>query len=322
MTQFRAIGFVLALIVGIASWALTCVAWRFDEVAAGVVPLDRRAFERLTLVNLGTGGTYEDQNRRGPATGVGLGEDVWIVDAGRSLAESLRAAAIPISQPHTVLLTSLLPENTLGLDDLLAMAWIDGRREPLRLVGPKGSAALAEAARAAVGPGLALRAQALGLEAESPRYEVVEIEAEWSERRGELTITAGALPGGPGPGFAYRLEWRGRSAVIGGVGWAPDALARFAQGTHVLVHEAVYVPTPEVVQEAGIEEDPELLRRQAALHSSLEGAGRIAEKAGAESLVLVRLRPPPVIDLQITSVVDDVYGGRIVIARDGDEITP
>ena len=41
-----------------------------------------------------------------------------------------------------------------------------------------------------------------------------------------------------------------------------------------------------------------------------------------ETLVLVRLRPPPVYDVQITGLVDDDFSGRIVIADDGDEITP
>ena len=40
------------------------------------------------------------------------------------------------------------------------------------------------------------------------------------------------------------------------------------------------------------------------------------------TLVLVRLRPPPVYDIQITSEVDDDFSGRILIADDGDEIRP
>jgi len=72
----------------------------------------------------------------------------------------------------------------------------------------------------------------------------------------------------------------------------------------------------------GIDEDPELLRRDAALHTSIESVGDIARRADADTLVLVRLRPPPVFDIQITTHVDDRYDGRIVIASDGDEITP
>ena len=68
MTQIRVVGLLIALVVGIASWWLTCAAWRFDEIAAGVLPLEPREFERLTLVTLGTGGAYENHLRRGPAT--------------------------------------------------------------------------------------------------------------------------------------------------------------------------------------------------------------------------------------------------------------
>ncbi len=82
------------------------------------------------------------------------------------------------------------------------------------------------------------------------------------------------------------------------------------------------VPTPEEASQFGIEEDPERLRLEAALHTSFEQVGAIARRAGAETLVLVRLRPPPVYDLQITSIVDDQYKGRIAVASDGDELTP
>ena len=72
----------------------------------------------------------------------------------------------------------------------------------------------------------------------------------------------------------------------------------------------------------GFEADPERLRREAVEHTEIDEVGALAQAAGVETLVLVRLRPPPVYDLQITSVVDDEFAGRIVIASDGDEITP
>jgi ribonuclease Z len=320
--NFRVIGLLIALAVGAASWALTCAAWRFDEVAAGVRPLEPRGFEKLTLIALGTGGAHEDHNRRGPATAVAVGARVLLVDAGRGVAESLRAAQIPVSQPDTVLLTNLLPENTLGLDDLLATAWLDGRREPLALRGPAGTRALASAVESAVRPGVEARARGLGLEAEAPRFAVEEIGDGWDAAFGALRVRAGALPGGPIEALAYRFEWRERSAVVAGTGWAPDALIALARGAHVLVHEAVFVPSPELAQQMQIDEDPERLRREAALHTGLDEVGDLARRAGVRTLVLVRLRPPPVYDLQITSRVSDRFAGRIEVASDGDEITP
>jgi ribonuclease Z len=317
----RLVALFAILGIGVASWMLTCAAWRFDEVAAGVLPLEARRFDRMTVVTLGTGGAYENHLRRGPSTAVALGERVVLIDAGRAVAESLRAAKIPVSQPDTVLLTNLLPENTLGLDDLLVTAWTRGRTEPLRLLGPPGTEALARAVEESARRGADAWGRALGPESR-PVFEASELSDGWSHETGELRIHAAALPGGPTEALAYRFEWRGRSVVVSATGWGPDALARFARGAQLLVHDGAMVPTPEEAAQLGLEEEPDRLRREAALYTSLEAAAGVARRAGVEELVLVRLRPPPVYDLQITSIVGKGFDGRIAIADDGDEFTP
>jgi len=322
VTGFRIVGLLIVLAVVIASWALTWAAGRYDNVTAGFLPLEPRSFERLTVLTLGTGSATEDHNRRGPATALAVDDTLVLVDAGRGVAESLRAARVPSSQPGTVLLTNLLPENTVGLDDLLAMGWNSGRREPLRLVGPPGTAALARAVEESALPGIEARARGLGLDTGDIGFTVVEIGDGWRARLGPLEVWAGALPGGPTPAFAYRFSWNGRSAVVAGTGWNPDALVALADGANLLVHEAVFVPTPEMVEELALEADPELLRHEAALHTTLDAVGELAHRAGVGTLVLVRLRPPPVFALQTTSVVDDSYDGRIAVAADADEFTP
>ena len=77
-----------------------------------------------------------------------------------------------------------------------------------------------------------------------------------------------------------------------------------------------------VHQEAGIEVAADQLEREATLHSSFRSVGSLAQQLGIETLVLVRLRPPPVFDLQVTSLVSEQFDGAIVIADDGDELTP
>jgi ribonuclease Z len=317
----RLVALFALLAIGVGSWMLTCAAWHFDEVAAGVHPLDPVEFEHLTVITLGTGGAYENHRRRGPSTAVALGGHIALVDAGRAVAESLRAAKIPVSQPDTILLTNLLPENTLGLDDLLVMAWTRGRTTPLRLLGPPGTEALARAVEASARHGALAWGRALGPES-PPTFRVTEIADGWSEESDGSKVLAGALPGGPTSALAYRFEWRGRSAVVSATAWGPDELARFARGAHLLVHDGAMVPTPEQATEMGLEEDPDRLRAEAAIHTSLEQAAGVARRAGVETLVLVRLRPPPVYDLQITSIVGRRFDGHVAIADDGDEFRP
>jgi len=320
--QFRIASLFVVAAVAAVAWVLTCGAWRLEQEVDRVGPLDPRNFARLTVITVGTGDRHENPARRGPATAIGLDERIVLVDAGRALAGALRLARIPAKQPDAVYLTSLLPENVVGLDDFLLISWINGRETPLRVVGPRGTRALADALITAHRSGIEARAGGMGIRSTAPHFEVVEISDGWSEQVGDLRVRAGTLPGGPIDALAYRFEARGRSAVIAGTGWAEAALVAFTKGANLLVHEAVYIPTPEVAEQMAFDEDPDLLLRAAREHTAIDAVGALAQRAGVETLVLVRMRPPPVYDLQITSVVDDDFDGRIVIAEDGDEIIP
>jgi ribonuclease Z len=320
--QFRIVALVLVFTVAVMGWVLTCGALKLEAERDLIGPLDPRSFKRLTVVTIGTGDVHENPERRGPATVVGFSDQLVVVDAGRAVADALRLSLIPVQQPSTVYLTNLLPVNTVGLDDLLLIGWIEGRVEPLRVIGPVGTRLLVDGLMAAHRAGAEAQAGSLGIQSAAPSVEVVEIEGEWSEEVGEIAVRAARLPGGPMDGYAYRFEAGDRSAVVGGTGWAPDALIDLAHGADLLVHEAVFVPTPQIAEELGYEVGDERLAREAAEHTTLQGVGALAQKAGVKTLVLVRLRPPPVYDLQITGVVNDNFEGHIVIAEDGDEVIP
>jgi hypothetical protein len=172
------------------------------------------------------------------------------------------------------------------------------------------------------GPEIRLQAEALGLDLAGAAFAAREIEGGADLPQGGIQVTSLMLPGGPTPTLAYRLEAGDRAIVTGPVGWGHEALAGFAEGAQLLVRDAAFVPGPELVEELQIQVDPERLRREAALQTAIEQAGEVAQQAGVRTLVLVRLRPPPVYDLQITSVVGRRFDGRIEIPEDGDEIRP
>ena len=320
--NFRVVGLALAIGVGIGSCVLTIGAWRYDHVTAGFLPLAPREFERFTVVVLGTAAAGEDHNRRGGAVALGAGGEVALVDAGRGIAEALRAAKIPPSQPAVVLLTNLLPENVVGLDDLLAAAWLAGRRAPIRVIGPAGTAALAKHVVAEIEAGVVARARALGDDPAAPALDALEVGDGAHEELGALALRAGALGGGPLPALAWRIEAQGKSAVVGGTGWDGTALERLARGADLLLHDANHVPSPEEAQEMSLDVDPERLRREAAIYTGFDEVGAIARRAGVGTLVLYKMRQPAVLDLQVTSRVDDHYDGKIAVAHDGDEFTP
>jgi ribonuclease BN (tRNA processing enzyme) len=311
----------LALIVGV-TWVFAVVSKRFEKVLSGVADLPPRSFETLTVITVGTGGTFENQWRLGPSTAVAKGDEVLLVDAGRGIAGALRAAEIPVHQPNTVLLTSLMPENTVGLDDLVLTGWIALRAEPLRVMGPRGTRDVLEALLRAHHSGI----EAAATEWEAPggraEVEVVELEDGAELEIAELAIRVADLPGGPFPALAYRIEADDRSVVLASVGFAPDSLVALGRGADLLVHEAIYGASLAAALEEIEGERADVLRREAQGHPKLENIGELARKMGVATLVLTRLRPPPVYGFQYRNIVGEQFRGRVVIADDGDEITP
>jgi len=317
--SLRVLLIVLALTTAVLGWGTSYLTTRFKHVAADLQWLEPREFSGLAVITVGTGTEYENPHRLGPATLVGTGSRAVLVDAGRGVAEALRSARVPVVQPDTVFLTRLTPENTVGLDDLLLTGWLLSRERPLRLVGPVGTRALARGLEAAHAAGVAARGASLGLPADGARFEVVEIGDGWEARSGPLAVRAAALPGGPIPALAYRFEAAGRGVVVGTAGWGADALVALAQGADLLVHDAFWSESLEQAIEAGAD-DPDRLRHETAWLIPLEDVGAIAARAGVGTLVLTRLRPPPLYDFMFGRIVGEDFDGRLVVADDGEEI--
>lgn len=314
---------LVALIAAVSiSWISAFLLYDAAELVARAGPLDPREFESLTLVTAGTGSDYENPERLGPVMAVGWNKHVVLVDAGRGTTAALRKSAIPVNQPKLVLLTNLLPQNTVGLADLLYTGWLEGREQAIRVLGPPGTQLLVDNLRAAHRSGAKGLDDALALSKGGDEVVVKEVSGGYSEELDGVTIRAAELPGGPLPALAWRFERGRRTVVISGTGWGRDELIEFARGTDLLVHEAVFVPPPSDIEEFGVIADPERLRREAALHTPVQEVGELAAQAGARALVLVRLRPPPFYDIQLEAVVGQTYDGQLMLPEDGESIRP
>lgn len=317
--------YFLALVIGILilAWVGAGVLWRAAEMAEIVAPLDLYEFEELSVITVGTGNEYENPNRGGPSTAIGFGRTIVLVDVGRGIAEGLRAAKIPLNQPELIVLTNLLPLNTLGLDDLLMTGWLVPREERLRIIGPTGTRQLVESLERAHAAGRDALGSSIALPAEGGRFNVTEVSDGYQEEIGRLKIEARSLPGGPLPTLAWRFSDDKRRIVVSGSGWGQEVLASFAGGADVLVHEAAYIPSVAELEGTGAEVPyPERLELEAEFHTSILEVGKLATDAQVDRLVLVRLRPPPFFDLQVRSLVENDFRGEIVVANDGDTVFP
>jgi ribonuclease BN (tRNA processing enzyme) len=124
------------------------------------------------------------------------------------------------------------------------------------------------------------------------------------------------------PAFAFRLDARDRSIVISGDTAPSRNLEQLAAGAEVLVHAVMFPPAIDRLA-ARVPNAAALKASILAHQTSVEDAGRIAQRAGVKTLVLSHFVPPD--DPQVTEAMwrDAAarhFRGTIIVGRDLQEI--
>jgi ribonuclease BN (tRNA processing enzyme) len=122
----------------------------------------------------------------------------------------------------------------------------------------------------------------------------------------------------PIPAFGFRFDTRDRSIVISGDTAYSPALVALAKGCDVLVHEVMYKTFVEklVARAPQYKGLGEFLYRT---HTPVEEAGRVAQEAGAKTLVLSHFVPgddPSITDEMWAEGASKTFKGKIIVGKD------
>src|SRR3954468_7206714 len=124
------------------------------------------------------------------------------------------------------------------------------------------------------------------------------------------------------PAFGYRFDAHDRSIVISGDTAPSDNLARLARGADVLVHSVMYPPAIDRLV-ARVPNAAALKESILAHQTSAEDAGRIAQAAGVNTLVLSHLVPaddPQVSEDMWLDAARSHFRGKVIVGTDLLEI--
>ncbi|MGH7824837.1 MAG: MBL fold metallo-hydrolase [Candidatus Binatia bacterium] len=225
---------------------------------------------RVTL--LGTGAPPPMLDRFGPSTLVEVGTEKFIFDAGRGAMQRLHQLQIPFAAVTGIFLTHHHSDHIVGFTDLWLTGWIGrpwGKRGvPLKVWGPEGTKQMMEHLPKAFFVDIRVRSKnyptdGVKLEAEEIKEGLV------YNKNGVKVSTFEVDHGGEElPAFGYRVDYRGRSAVLSGDTTFNENLIRHAQGADLLVHEVTAVA-------GSAAESPEQLKRIASNHTTPEQAGDV-----------------------------------------------
>jgi ribonuclease Z len=205
---------------------------------------------RIVVTLLGTGTPNPNPRRFGPATLVQAGGLDLLFDAGRGCPVRLAQCGVPLGRVAAVFLTHFHSDHVNGLADVWMSSYVPpawgGRRGPLRLFGPPGTARMAHHLREAFADDIRIRMADERVPEDATRIEAHDFPATGGVVLEEAGVRVTAFEVDHGvyirPAVGFRIDHAGRSALLSGdTKPHPNVLAHGA-GVDLLVHEVCALP--------------------------------------------------------------------------------
>lgn len=265
----------------------------------------------VELIVLGSGSPFASPRR--VSSGYILRSELTpplLIDAGGGTFERLGRSGIAAVGLDPMLLTHMHIDHSAGLAAIINSAFMEGRTDPVTIVGPAGrddQPGIAEFCELLFGKQGAWRFLRT-----FDGFDVRPIEAPSDPKqpttttvleRAGISVRSVAVPHGMMPSVAYRIELAGRAIVVSGdVQSEYQPLVSLATGCDVLIY-------PLAVPEREVE--------QSHLFTKPSAVGRIARDCGCELLVLTHVFP--LLDTELEAALAHVrgaYEGRMIVAED------
>jgi len=270
------------------------------------------ADDALRVAIAGSSAPLPSAKRAKASVVVFAGGKFWVVDSGPESVENLVLWGIPLSQIGGVLLTHFHSDHIGDLGELQLQTWAGGRPEPMVVYGGPGVENVVNGFNLAyqldqgyrtehhgekVMPSKAWGMVSRTVELDGPATPALDRTGLVYDD-GSLRITAIEVNHAPiAPSYAYRFDYKGRSAVVTGDLKYHPPLAVGAANADVLVSEAISRSMTQSLENAahsvGRDRTEAIMHDVQDYHISPEEAAKIANDAGVRHLAFYHLLPAP-----------------------------
>jgi ribonuclease Z len=262
----------------------------------------------MQVAILGSGSATPDPARGNPSQAVTVDGEVLLFDCGERTTVNLIHAGINPLDVTRLFFTHLDYDHICDFGYLMMSSWNCGRRRPLEIYGPPGTAAMVHASIYGVHATQItfmrryieqLPAHIADRPIAEPAHSVTEIEPGFRCDGAGWRLSTGEVIHHQRCGVAsvsYRVDSRHGAVAITGDTSACPGVVELARGADVLVHDTAFLD--EIIAARGMWS-----------HSGPTIAGQAAQAAGVRKLVLTHLgpytSPQPAVDMAAM-----YYGGR------------
>ena len=277
------------------------------------------------LILLGTGGGPRPRTASSGSAQVIVNDGAaYVIDCGDGVARQMVFAGVPLPSLRHIFITHQHSDHTADYGNLILLAWTAGLRSRVDTWGPPPLGRMTELFFEMHASDIDVRVANEGRPAPAPLVNVHELrEGGAVVSDGRVRVTAALVDHPPVvPAFAYRFDARDRSIVISGDTAPSQNLAKLAAGANVLVHSVMYPAALDRLV-ARVPNAAALKASILAHQTSAEDAGRVAQQAGVETLVLSHFVPPD--DPEVTEAMwrdaaSRHFRGTVIVGRDLLEI--
>ncbi|MBI1197035.1 MAG: MBL fold metallo-hydrolase [Phenylobacterium sp.] len=268
--------------------------------------------DALRVATCGTSAPLPSLARAKACVAVMAGGKIYIVDSGPESTKNLMLWGLPLDRVAGVMITHFHSDHIGDLGELNLQTWVPGRPAPLAVYGGPGIEQVVAGFNEAYTLDEGYRTAHHTAELMPPAtaqmiahtVTMPEVPGPGGVRStvvlddGSMKVTAIETNHAPArPAYAYRFDFKGRSAVITGdtTNYAPLAVA--SSGTDILVSEALNREMIRTLEQSAREKNrprvAHIMRDIQSYHISPTEAADMANKAGARLLVLYHLLPAP-----------------------------
>jgi ribonuclease Z len=241
----------------------------------------------IAITLLGTGSPMPNPDRAGPATLISVGDEHYLVDAGRGVLMRLAAAGLGAPNLSAVLITHLHSDHITDLNDVITTRWVmTFVPTPLTIVGPVGTRAVVDHILASLEPDMAYRIAHHDDLDSPPQIDVIEVTDGLIDLPGDVSIRCAQTDHKPvEPSVGFRFDHDGVSVVAAGDTVPCTGLDSLCDGADALVHTVI---RKDIIANLPMQRIKDTLD----YHSSPEEAAQTAARGGVGTLVLTHYVPP------------------------------